>query len=185
MPSKTKHETAVTKKQNTDNGTESTDEPDTEKKRNAALIGTLAHRLMERLVTAGFKAERGGTVSAVLADIGADESYSEMLSKVFNTVMSGGFKQENGFPDDIKSELAGAETCCEVPFCYMRGSELCNGVIDLLYRKNGKAVIVDYKTTAEAKNLDENYAAQLAEYKAAVKQILGEDAEAYIYHIDV
>ena len=185
LPSKIKHETAVTQKQNTDNGSDVTDEPETEKKRNAALIGTLVHRLMERLVTVKFKAQKEQTVNAVFADIGADESYSEMLSGVFDTVMSGGFKQENDFPADIKSELAGAETCCEVPFCYMRGSELCNGVIDLLYRKNGKTVIVDYKTTAETENLDENYAAQLAEYKAAVKQITGEEAEAFIYHIDV
>ncbi|MBR6873877.1 MAG: PD-(D/E)XK nuclease family protein [Ruminococcus sp.] len=91
----------------------------------------------------------------------------------------------NEFSDDIKSELSGAETMCEVPFCYMRGSELCNGVIDLLYRKNGKVIIVDYKTTAEKENLDENYAAQLDEYKSAVKQILVENAEAFIYHIDV
>ena len=108
-----------------------------------------------------------------------------MLETVFDKVMNGGFDQENDYPADIKTELAGAETFCEMPFCYMRGNELCNGVIDLIYRKNGKLFIVDYKTTAERENLDENYSAQLDEYKAAVKQILGEEARAYIYHIDV
>ena len=149
------------------------------------MIGTLVHRLMERLVTVKFKAEREQTVKAVLADIGADETYTAMLSKVFDTVMNGGFNQKNAFPDELRSELEGAETMCEVPFCYMRDSKLCNGVIDLIYRKDGKLNVVDYKTTAETENLDENYASQLDEYKAAVKQLLGEDAEAYIYHIDV
>ena len=74
---------------------------------------------------------------------------------------------------------------CEVPFCYTRSDELCNGVIDLIYRKGEKLCIVDYKTTAETENLTENFRLQLEEYKAAVKQILGEEAEAYIYHIDV
>ena len=182
LPSKVKVKTKAVR---SDSETGETEEPETEKKQNAALIGTLVHRLMERFVTVQFKAERAETVKAVLADIGADESYSEMLEGVFDAVMSGGFRQENDFPADIRSELAGAETYCEVPFCYMRSTELCNGVIDLLFRKNGRLFIVDYKTTAETENLDENYSSQLAEYKAAVKQLLGEDAEAYIYHIDV
>jgi len=182
LPSKVK---AKTKAERADSEADEAGSPETEKKQNAALIGTLVHRLMERLVTARFNAEMTETVRAVLADIGADESYSKMLEKVFGTVMSGGFKQENDFPADIRTELAGAETCCEVPFCYMRGQELCNGVIDLLYRKNGRLFIVDYKTTAETENLDENYSAQLAEYKEAVKQILNEESEAYIYHIDI
>lgn len=185
LPSKLAHETAVSSKAKEDSGEESSEQTETVKKRNAALTGTLVHRLMERLVTVRFKAEKSSIVKAVIADIGADESYSEMLSKVYDTVMNGGFKQEGDIPADIRAELDGAETMCEVPFCYTRSDELCNGVIDLIYRKGEKLCIVDYKTTAETENLTENFRLQLEEYKAAVKQILGEEAEAYIYHIDV
>ena len=56
LPSKAR---AKTKAEKADNETAETEEAKTEKKQNAALIGTLVHRLMERLVTVGFNAEKG------------------------------------------------------------------------------------------------------------------------------
>ena len=189
LPSKLSHDTKISANAKAENGEDSRAQDQPPIKRNAALIGTLVHRLMERLVTVRFNAERSSTVNAVLSDIGADESYALILEKVFDTVMNGGYVQKNNAPADIKTELSDAQTMCEVPFCYKRksgeGEELCNGVIDLIYQKNGKLCIVDYKTTAETENLEESYSSQLDEYKAAVKTILGESADAYIYHIDV
>ena len=44
--------------------------------------------------------------------------------------------------------------------------------------------IIDYKTNAERTHLGEKYAAQLAAYAEAVREIVGVEAPARIYHID-
>ncbi len=84
---------------------------------------------------------------------------------------------------------ASDEVYCEVPFCHKVENNgtytIWNGVIDLLYKKDGKWRIVDYKTNAEAGGLDYKYSDQLNAYKNAFLSMTGESAEAYIYHIDI
>ena len=168
--------------------TESDDIPD---KGNAALVGTMVHRLMEFIVSAKAIPDEDKLVKDILNSYGADKEYGKLLSKVYKRVTNGGFSQTNGMPEDILAELKCAdEVCCEVPFCHKVSEEngkstLWNGVIDLLYKKDGKWRIVDYKTNYEHEQLDYKYAEQLNAYKAAFRDITGEDAEAFIYHIDV
>ncbi len=97
-----------------------------------------------------------------------------------------GYPQDNGLPQVILKELLSAdEVYCEVPFCYKDGSELWNGVMDVVYCKDGKWHIVDYKTNIDGTGLDKKYEAQLNAYKSAFKMMTGEDADAYTYHIAV
>ena len=72
-----------------------------------------------------------------------------------------------------------------MPFCQKRGSEIVHGVIDLLYRYGDSWHIIDYKTNAERTQLAEKYAAQLDAYQEAVREMIGVEADAAIYHIDV
>ena len=155
--------------------------------RNAALTGTLVHRLMECIVSGGVPDDANVLISAILREFDAEDAkYRPLLGKVFDAMTHGGYPQENGAPADLLMVLRQAdEVYCELPFCQRRGSEIVHGVIDLLYHTGDAWHIIDYKTNAERKQLAEKYAAQLNAYKKAVKEILGVEAKAVIYHIDV
>jgi len=158
---------------------------------NAALVGTMVHRLMECLVSAKSQTDPGKLAAEIVRKYNAPDEYADMLKKVYECMNSGGYPQSNGIGSDLLAELREAEEVhCEVPFCH-RAEEadgtftLWNGVIDLLYKKDGKWHIIDYKTNAEANSLDHKYEDQLSAYRAAVLAITGEESEAAIYHIDV
>ena len=155
--------------------------------RNAALTGTLVHRLMDCIVSGGVPDDADMLISAILREFDADGAkYKPLLEKVFDTVTHGGYPQEGDVPADLLTVLRQAdEVYCEVPFCQKRGSEIVHGVIDLLYRCGDAWQIIDYKTNAERTQLAEKYAAQLAAYTEAVREIAGLEAQAGIYHIDV
>ena len=92
-------------------------------------------------------------------------------------------------PQDILGTLLTAdEVYCEVPFSYKDesdGTTIWNGVMDVIYSRGGEWHIVDYKTNAEADDLDTRYQAQLSAYSKAFKAITGLDADALTYHIDI
>lgn len=154
--------------------------------RNAALTGTLVHRLMECIVSGGVPENGDMLIFAILREYDADtETYAPMLKKVLETMTNGGYPQADGFKADLLAVLRQAdEVYCEVPFCQEKGSEVIHGVIDLLYRCGDAWQIIDYKTNAERAHLSEKYAAQLAAYTGAVREIAGIEAQARIYHID-
>lgn len=186
LPSKIKAETKISKDADTD------DAP-TPKRRagiDPRFTGTLVHRLMERIVTAPTLPEKNDVVSAVINELDGNDEYKAVLEGVYDKLTSCGFAQKNGMPDNILAELKGAENIgCEVPFCYKvqsdNGYELVDGVIDLIYKKDGKWFIIDYKTNYETADLDDKYSAQLSAYKEAFNKLTGETAESFIYHIDV
>ena len=98
---------------------------------------------------------------------------------------TGGYPQQSGAPQDILNELLTAdEVFCELPFCYNEGErKIWHGVIDVVYRKGDRWHIVDYKTNADADDLDSYYQEQLETYKKAFKDITGNEADAMVYHI--
>ncbi len=155
--------------------------------RDAALTGTLVHKLMECIVSGGVPADKDALIAYVLNEYNANPViYAPMLQKVLRTMTDGGYPQEDDVPEDLLSALRQADAVyCEVPFCLRRGNEIVNGVIDLLCRSGEKWKIIDYKTNAESAGLSEKYAAQLDAYKEAVREIIGAEADAAIYHIDV
>ena len=154
----------------------------------ALLIGTMVHRVMEVLVSSGNKADLDKLVLETVREYEADtEAYRDILTKVGNTTRSGGYPQQNGTPQDILGELLNAdEVYCELPFCYSDGSgEIWHGVMDVVYRKGDDWHIIDYKTNADADDLDKHYQEQLEAYIKAFKEITGNEADAGTYHIEI
>ena len=163
-------------------------------KRNAHLIGTMVHRLMECLVLSeGKYADQGeALIRQVLAEhkAEADSYFRGILEEVLEKILGGGYEQPSGFPRDILAELRGAqEVHCELPFCYQEVKDgetiLWHGIMDLVYQKDGKWYIIDYKTNRDNEDLDKDYESQLAQYKKAFKELSGEDAQTRIYSIPV
>lgn len=157
---------------------------------NAALLGTMVHKLMESIVSSKQLPDINKLSAEIIGRYNAGEEYADMLKVVYAHITDGGYEQNNGMCADILSELRSAdEVYCEVPFCHkVEGNgtfTLWNGVIDLIYKKNDKWRIIDYKTNAEAEGLDYKYSDQLNAYKNAFLSMTGENAEAYIYHIDI
>ncbi len=164
-------------------------------RKDAAIIGTMVHRVMEVLVSSGNRAEAHALVNDTVAEFGypcpeKSEEYKTMLRDVIKIMQNGGHPQTNGLPQDILHELLSAdEAYCEVPFCYKEHGEagdiIWNGVMDVIYRKDGLWHIVDYKTNAEGTDLDRKYKGQLDAYIKAFKATTGQDADAKTYHIDI
>lgn len=151
------------------------------------ITGTVVHKLMEVLVNSGFEMDENSVIKEALNDNNVYEISEELensFKKVINTILNGGYKQEKG-PADLVAELKGATCYCEVPFSYNKNG-IVNGVIDLLYYKDGKYHIVDYKTDSEFSNIDMRHEEQLKLYEEAVKQYLGEVIiDSRIYHIAI
>lgn len=119
-----------------------------------------------------------------------ESKLEEDLLKVAETMRSGGYAQSNGLPQDMLGTLLSAdEVYCEVPFSYLEETEemraVWNGIMDVLYLKDGKWHIVDYKTNADGSDLDTRYQGQLAAYIKAFKATIGFTADAMTYHIDI
>jgi ATP-dependent exoDNAse (exonuclease V) beta subunit len=81
--------------------------------------------------------------------------------------------------------LAADEVYCEVPFCRKNGNEIWHGIMDVVYRTGDQWFILDYKTNADAHDLDTKYQAQLTAYVEAFRDLTGHTATPLIYHIDV
>lgn len=151
----------------------------------ATLKGTLVHRLLELYVSNKFNDSLDTYLTIINNEQDIDQSFKDLLTNVYNTMKNGGYKQDDGKITDLVSELKKAEeVICEVPFAYKDGNDIYNGIIDLLYKKDNKWFIVDYKTNLDPKELDKKYENQLDGYKKALSS-QGIDAEAYIYHIDI
>ena len=154
---------------------------------NAAVIGTLVHSLMEAMVSSRNTAPLSMLVREIASEYEAEgESYMQLLTKVGTAIQNGGFPQENEAPQDILTALLAAdEVYCEVPFCRKNGSEIWHGIMDVVYRTGEQWFILDYKTNADAHDLDAKYQEQLTAYVEAFHDLTGHTAIPLIYHIDV
>ncbi|WP_022761980.1 UvrD-helicase domain-containing protein [Butyrivibrio sp. AD3002] len=161
----------------------------------AALLGTMAHKFMEMLVSSRNHMDVSEAISEIIKEYRTHENeryektIADRLGKMASDIQNGGYEQTNGAPNDILGTLLSAdEVYCEVPFCYKDnndGTTIWNGVMDAIYNKDGNWHIVDYKTNADGNELDEKYSAQLNAYVKAFKEITGEDADALTYHLGV
>ena len=156
----------------------------------AARRGTMVHRLMELLVSSHGKADAAQAVRQILGEQEITNSRAEMtLLTVAKRMQEGGYVQPDGSCADLLHELLTAdEVHCEVPFCRQTADEalptLSNGVMDVIYCKNGQWHIVDYKTNEDATDLAVKYQGQLSVYTEAFFALTGQHADARIYHID-
>ena len=55
--------------------------------------------------------------------------------------------------------------------------------MNVLYKKDSRWHIIDYKTNADPADLDEKYQEQMQAYIKAFHQMTGEEADARVYHI--
>ena len=164
-------------------------------RRFATLLGTMTHKLMEMLVTTRNSVDAGAAVGEIIREYSAPgtEDYegelTETLLKAADRMRSGGYVQTNGLPQDILGTLLAAdEVYCEVPFSYKDESDeatVWNGVMDVIYSRDGRWHIIDYKTNADGNDLDVRYQAQLSAYIRAFRATTGLDADALTYHIDI
>ena len=150
------------------------------------IKGTIVHKLLEMVITSKQGMNKETIINIIISQYSLeDERYKTMLENVYDCMTNGGYKQANGQRVDLLKEISNAECYCEIPFSFKEGYQIWQGEIDLLYIKDGRYFIVDYKTNADESGLEEEYKDQLAAYKKALKINLGVDAEAYIYHIDI
>ena len=163
-------------------------------KQNPHLLGTMAHHILEALVSSRNLINREALITETLQEYQIDApEYKEILGRVIDVIRHGGCPQKNGAPQDILTELLNAdEVYCELPFCCKeeetegeKANIIWHGVMDVVYRKGNHWHIVDYKTNADADDLDERYSAQLDAYVKAFQEMTGEAADAMIYHLDV
>lgn len=163
---------------------------------NSALIGTMAHRLMEMLVSSKNALNLEAAANRIVSEYTvlkpestAYTAYFNMLKNLGTSIRNGGFGQQNGMGSDVlKTLLEADEVHCEVPFCYKdetNGVKIWNGVMDVIYRNGDGWHIVDYKTNAEADGLYEEYKDQLNAYIMAFEAMFGEKPTADIYHLEV
>lgn len=193
-PSKLSLVSKVSEEQTTDDVVDG-DEPDAPK-RFASVMGTMTHKMMEELVSSRGKIDCNSVIREIVSEyrtaamVPYENEITASLETVAKTITSGGYKQNNGLPNDILKTLLNAEEVhCEVPFCYKEeqpeGIVIWNGVIDVIYCSGGQWHIVDYKTNADGDGLDIKYQNQLEAYVKAFKEITGNEADAKTYHIDV
>lgn len=167
-------------------------EPLTEKRYNSALMGTMVHKIMEILVTSRKTFSHEDITDIVCNQYQCTSKFIRArILKASEVMLSGGFEQKNGLPQDILKTLLNAdEVLCEIPFAYKSPDEngnpvIWNGVIDVAFLSQGKWHIIDYKTNLDGDNLDMVYEAQLTAYKNAFLEISGISADAFIYHISL
>ena len=161
----------------------------------AAITGTMVHKMMEMMVSTRDKLDVSEAIDEIIREYRAPEHepYEKVIAKrleaVASCMRSGGYAQTNGLPQDmLKTLISADEVYCEVPFCYKDDSDglvIWNGIMDVIYSKDGHWHIVDYKTNVDGSDLDTKYQAQLSAYIKAFKATTGQDADALTYHIDV
>ena len=158
------------------------------------LLGTIVHRLLEMIIMSNNKLTKDKLINSIIGEYLIDESdnkvkeYKNILESVFDVMNNGGYPQNNDAPQDILNEILNAQAkYSEIPFAYKdEKGVIWNGVIDLLYVKDDKAYIIDWKTNKDDSDLDKHYQDQLNAYKTAVNKILGIEVEsAIIYHINL
>ncbi|MBR2067942.1 MAG: UvrD-helicase domain-containing protein, partial [Solobacterium sp.] len=192
-PSKEKHQLSSKDEEPIVDILEDTKPIQTLEEMRADLFGTLVHAFMEALVNAKGKINQKALIERLIHEYGAEkeiyETYLEEVAKVI--CEEGGYKQEgrNIESDIFKTLMDADEVYCEVPFCYKRKGkekdEIVHGIMDVVYRIGESWHIVDYKTDYDAKGLEKRHSAQMRLYEEALKETMGIEAKAKLYHIGI
>lgn len=159
----------------------------------STLLGTIVHRLMEMIIMSKDKISKDEAINNILNEYVGDDlknaipEFKKILDNVYLTIHNGGYSQKGKAQKDILKVLLEADKCySEVPFTIKEDNVLTSGIIDLIYEKDNKLHIIDFKTNKNDEDLDEHYKDQLTSYMKAVKLALNKEVEdALIYHIDI
>ncbi len=140
----------------------------------AALLGRLCHGVLEVWEWGG----RADVSSAV--DRAAQRLSSEFPTARWEEIKRDAVDLLSGFfISPVGRELGGQTLLArETPFLFAEGGTVVRGVIDLLYRRNGKLWVADFKTdrvqSGESLGRAERYAQQGRDYRTAVQRSLNE-----------
>lgn len=189
-PSSIRVKTRIEEETDPDEDGEEDGKPEVKTRTDAALVGTMVHKLMEMLLSSRGKVNTDDAVTEIVSGYRfSDErkaEYASCLSSVAERILGGGFSQSNSALTDIFGEVMSAdEFCCEYPICYKDGDVIYHGIIDLVYRRGEQWTIIDFKTNADLDDLDSKYMGQLQAYVSALEKAAGISAKAMTYHIDV
>ena len=160
----------------------------------ATITGTMVHRLMELIIMSKDRLSLDKCTNTIIEECLVDDFMDQkdyfvsLMESVYKTIHNGGYPQNGKVKQDILPVLLNADKVySEVPFTYLtEDHKLWNGIIDLIYVKDEKIHIIDWKTNKSGVGLDEHYKEQLKAYSSSVSKLLGKDVEdAYIYHIGI
>ena len=152
-------------------------EEETPSRTAAALLGSLCHKVLETADLA--RPPRGAALDAAVE--GAARALSRLAPSDGWSAARAEARQilERWFASPAAAALSGAEILGrEAPFCYEEDGVLVRGAIDLIYRKDGRVWVADYKTSdADERNvaaLRAGFAAQGRAYCRAVERAWAE-----------
>lgn len=154
---------------------------------NALLRGSIVHRFLELIVENNFIEPIEKIIPAVLKeyDVSSNMYYQNLLTRIADKMFNGGYSQKEHEADLFNILKKADEKYTETKFALNIDNTITLGVIDLIYKYQSKWYIVDYKTNYDNDSLEEHYTKQLKAYKDAFKLSQGEEAETYIYHIEI
>lgn len=144
--------------------------------KDAALLGRLCHAVLEEWPF-GSSAELSPFLKRAVARLAPEHSQADWpaLQSEAGEILSA-FLQS----PPARALSDGAILSREAPFLYGDGGRIVRGVIDLLYRRDGRLWVADYKTDqvppGEGRLRAARYAAQGDAYRKAVRLALGEPA---------
>ncbi|BCA53491.1 hypothetical protein W02_06310 [Nitrospira sp. KM1] len=139
------------------------------------LVGILAHRILQRWEFAGGLEDMDVHMAAAQAILTAEQlplvpSLTEEIRRMF-----AGFVQSEAYGRLRAATILGREIPFLMPW---ENGQVMEGVIDLIYRLDGRIWIADYKTDDvagdEARERARQYEGQASIYRAAVERSLGE-----------
>ena len=159
----------------------------------ATLMGTMVHRLMEMIIMSKDSISKDNAISNIITEYVTEEFsdkldlFKQKLNSVYDVMHNGGFPQKGKAIQDLLPILLNADKCySEVPFTLRENNNIWNGIIDLIYEKDGELHIIDWKTNKNDEGLDEHYKSQLDAYIKATNISLNKEVkDALIYHIDI
>ncbi|ACC98836.1 UvrD/REP helicase [Elusimicrobium minutum Pei191] len=130
---------------------------------NAALLGTLCHKMLENYDFKTVITPEQTAASAASLQIEDNDIIKEAAEIINNFTVS-----------EVCKKLASMRVLArEMPFTYFEEGKIISGTVDVIVEQEGEIFVLDYKTD---KTPDPSkYALQLGAYKRAVKKIMGNE----------
>jgi ATP-dependent helicase/nuclease subunit A len=137
-------------------------EPVGAERERAMDFGSAVHDALEIVDLAAPVAQQRGQIEQFVARTGLSDRDKRRAIELVSNALGSELVERTRRADQLYREL---------PFTHVVGGGLMEGKIDLLFRENGRWVLVDYKTDARIEVT--RYARQLQAYEVALRQVAG------------
>lgn len=135
----------------------------------SAELGTLVHKVLESF---SFKKDKNLAKEEILSIINSQKNLVNynVLNDAKEIILN--FLDSKNYNEISDSNILFKE----LPFTLKENDKYIEGIIDLVYEKNNKIIIMDYKTNRikDKEELEKNYKIQKDYYKKAIKLIFSE-----------